>query len=128
MEKYIKTLESQGLNDFLQETLAWFNIASGKWFPTTKNCLSFQICAVSERIVVQVSYYNGLFSEYAETKNGGKWSLSWAITVGLFKNFGNLYKMHFGKTKICSLCSSIPLAHSNSLCFDTFWKLRHGDT
>ena len=25
MEKYIKTLENKGLNDFLLETLAWIN-------------------------------------------------------------------------------------------------------
>ena len=58
MEECIKTSENQNIKVFFLETLAWI----------TRNCLSCQRYAVSNRVLVWVSYYNGVLSEYAKEK------------------------------------------------------------
>ena len=45
MEKYTKTLRNQNLNDF-------FLYTGLNYIPTTKNFLSFQKYAVSEKVIV----------------------------------------------------------------------------
>ena len=69
------TLEKD-LNNFLLETLTWFKLS-----------LSLQKYVVSKRVIVQVSYYSRVLSEYAN-KSGGLekseiWN-GWLLIIPLF--------------------------------------------
>ena len=66
MEKYTKTSENQDLNDFLLETLAWNNYRQQLLIPNNKELSLFPKYAIYEIVVLQVSYYSEVFSEYAK--------------------------------------------------------------
>ena len=48
-------------------------------FPTTKNGLSFQNYAVSERIVAWVIYYSEVLSKYAKNSGGARKKVKFEI-------------------------------------------------
>ena len=80
MEKYIKTLENQELDNFLARNTAL------NYFQQDRIVSLSQKYAVSKRVVVKVSYYSEVLSEYRK-KNwafGKKWSLECTITDSPF--------------------------------------------
>ena len=65
-----KILQISKFNDFFLEKLALINFRWQKLILNNKDRLSLQKYAVLERIVVYVSYYSEVLSEYAK-KSGG---------------------------------------------------------